>query len=325
MARGKALWAFDDYREMLADTLRLDAYRRALNATVQPGDVVLDLGAGTGILGFLALRAGAGHVHAVEAGPAVDLLRAVAERNGLSDRVTVHACSSLDADLPRCDLLVSETLGSWAVDENTLPYVIDARERLLKPGAPLIPDRLELFLAPAESPEITARRVTFWDDVAGLDFSPAAEAASRRLAVETVRPDELLAAPAHVASLDLRTVTSPLVQVQHRFVHRRAGTLHGLVGWFQAGLADDIVIDTAPGQPSTHWEQAWLPLERRVEVGPCDILDVRLALGPGERPDDTRLQLDWFQSQIGLPLHQRLMLPCPCGRGLPFQHCCGKP
>ena len=46
----------DEHRTYLADDVRLCRYAAALQRIVSPGDVVLDLGAGTGILGFFALK-----------------------------------------------------------------------------------------------------------------------------------------------------------------------------------------------------------------------------------------------------------------------------
>lgn len=76
---------------LLRDAARLDAYARAVRLAVRPGDVVADLGSGSGVLAWLALRAGARRVHAVEAhrGAAANL-RALLAGNGIADRVEVH-------------------------------------------------------------------------------------------------------------------------------------------------------------------------------------------------------------------------------------------
>ena len=44
------------HRLMVSDRVRTEAYQRALAATVRPGDVVLDVGAGTAIMGMLAAK-----------------------------------------------------------------------------------------------------------------------------------------------------------------------------------------------------------------------------------------------------------------------------
>ena len=56
----------DEHREYLSDLNRLDAYRRAIEERVRPGFVVVDLGAGSGIMGLLACRAGARRVYAID-------------------------------------------------------------------------------------------------------------------------------------------------------------------------------------------------------------------------------------------------------------------
>lgn len=44
------------HEEMLSDAVRADAYHRGIHRNVRPGDVVLDLGTGTGLLAFMASR-----------------------------------------------------------------------------------------------------------------------------------------------------------------------------------------------------------------------------------------------------------------------------
>jgi len=81
-------WIFDwfsdpaTHKRMLDDTVRCEAFRRALQATVRPGDVVVDVGAGTGLLSFFAAQAGASRVYAIEFCPIADVAASLIEANG---------------------------------------------------------------------------------------------------------------------------------------------------------------------------------------------------------------------------------------------------
>jgi len=295
----KQLTLFDDYRDMLEDRVRMDAYERAIATTVRPGDRVLDLGAGLGILGFLALRAGASRVYAIEQSDSIELARRVAQHNGLADRVEFLAANSLDCTLDPVDVLVSETLGSFGVEENTLPFTIDARRRLLKPGGAMLPRRLRVFLAPIEAPQ-SWERLGFWLDVAGIDYAPAVDEILSRMSLADVTPDQLLAAPRVYADLDLRTLESPSLDSTVLFPIRRRGAVHGLAGWFEAELADGVAIRTGPDDPSTHWRQAFFPVRDPVPLREGDFMEVTLSVEPkGPRSDDTVVCYDYRCTQIG--------------------------
>ena len=59
------------HRQLLSDAHRTESFGRAVAEVVRPGDVVLDLGSGSGILALIAARLGARQVYAVEWGDIV--------------------------------------------------------------------------------------------------------------------------------------------------------------------------------------------------------------------------------------------------------------
>ena len=54
---------------LLSDRTRTHAFLRAIRNVVRPEDVVVEIGTGTALLAMAAIRAGARHVYALEAGP----------------------------------------------------------------------------------------------------------------------------------------------------------------------------------------------------------------------------------------------------------------
>lgn len=295
----KAITLFEDYYEMMSDELRIDAYARAISAHVKPGDVVIDLGAGLGILSLFAARAGAEKVYAIEKSDAAQLALQIAKANDFEDRIEIVAENSKTFEIPeRADVLVSETLGSFGIDENTLDFTWDVRERLLKPDAILIPRRLALWLAPSSNTQVR-ERADFWSKVGGFDFSPAREEILSKMSVVTVEPSELLADPELYAAVDLRRHRRATIDQKLRFAITRQGTLQGVVGWFQAELADDIVIDTSPMAPTTHWKQASLPLPKPIDVIAGDYLELFLRIGPeSDLSDNTTFNYQFRCTQM---------------------------
>lgn len=321
----KAIIQYEHYYEMLSDRIRMDAYKAAIDATVKPGDIVVDLGCGTGILGFWALKAGAKHVYAIDKSDAIDLARAVAKVNGFEDRVTFLQANSKDIELPqKADILVSETLGSFAVDESTLDFTCDARRRFLKPNGILIPCHLELFLAPVMSVKIR-RKLDFWNTVDGIDFSPAHALFSEKIRIETIAKKDLLAQAQTYAEIDLYQSNDACLQNKLHFKIQKTATLHGLGGWFTAQLSADQSIHTTPGKPLTHWKHAFFPFKESIEVVANDVLEVDLQVRPKKADsDDTHITYHYRCTQLAdastIPGRNA---PCHCGSGQKFKRCCG--
>ena len=147
-----------EHARMLHDSRRTNDYLAAVAEAVRPGDVVLDIGTGSGVLAVAAARAGARHVYAVEASDIAGVAERVFAANGVEDRVTLVAGWSRHIELPEpADLLVAEVIGSEPFEEEILETTLDARDRLLKPEARLIPNTLTLFARPLLVPDAAAR------------------------------------------------------------------------------------------------------------------------------------------------------------------------
>ena len=116
------------HRRMLRDEVRNEAFRRAIAQVVGPGQVVLDMGAGTGILSIFAANAGARTVYAVERTDIVIVAREMVARNGFADRIEVIQADIEEVHLPeQVEVIVSEWMGGLGVDENMLAPLVMAR------------------------------------------------------------------------------------------------------------------------------------------------------------------------------------------------------
>lgn len=274
---------FDEHRQYLEDTHRLSAFRRAIDATVRPGDVVVDLGCGTGILGLMACRAGASRVYAIDDGGMIGVARQVAAANGYGDRIVHIQGNSMRVSLPeQAHVIVSDQIGRLGFEAGVIEYFADAARRFLRPGGRLIPARVGTWLAPIEAPGRTAV-VDFWRSMpAGFDFSAVSEGA-----VNTGYP----------ATFDMAQLLSPAQSVLEfvcgdeasaakgavTFDVARSGVLSGLGGWFAADLAADITMTNAPGAPDQiARRQAFLPIAEPVHVHAGDQIEVVLRARPVE-------------------------------------------
>lgn len=330
----KQLTLFDDYREMLADPVRMRAYRRAITAVIRPTDVVIDLGAGTGILSLMAARAGAAHVYAIESSDAIELARRTAAANGLADKITFIRGMSRDVTLPaRGHVLVSETLGSFGLEENTLEFTIDARERLLVPGARMIPHAIATFVAPVELASFR-RKAEFWRNIDGFDFSPARDDLTRRMSVTMIQQQDIVAEPQPFSDHDLTTCQLGPVVDTMRFPILRRAVIDGFAGWFRADLSpgedgDEIFIRTSPADQPTHWQQAFFPLREPVKVVRGDIIELTLRVAArSDHSDNSEISYDYRCTQLANERRQTERKPgrndpCPCGSGRKFKRCCG--
>lgn len=274
----------DEHREYLSDRVRVKAFRDALGATIGPRDVVLDLGAGTGILGMLACEAGAKHVYSIDEGSITELARAIYRANAMQERVTVLRGLSSRIELPeRADVVVADQIGRFGFDAGVLEYFHDASRRLLKPGARAVPSRIDLWTALVERP-VQMRNVKFWaGKPAGLAFGPASEIAENTGYPVDFVPGDLLSEPHLGASLDTLAHGRGRISIAASHVVTRAGTLHGVGGWFSAQLSPRVTMTNSPlARRRIKRRNVFFPIASPAKVRAGDEVEIALAILPHE-------------------------------------------
>lgn len=266
------------HQAMLADRPRMSAYDQALAEAVEPGSVVVDVGAGTLALTMLALRHGAGHVYAIEADPEMS---AVAERivatNDLKEKVTLIEGDARLAKLPRkADVVVSEMMGNLGPEEDMMRVVEAVSRRNLREGGVIIPKRLTTNLAAIQ---FDGEGWGLWDtDFHGFRLDVVQDFAEARAQLHFFQRDpSMLAEPTPMADDTRLHVVRP-------------GELHAIMGYFTAELTDDVSLSNFPSYPGCNWA-VWIWPLRHSTVAEGDSLRLRM-----RRPEDaarSRLVTEW--------------------------------
>lgn len=268
------------HRTLLADRVRNAAFHAALKSVIKPGEtLVADIGTGTGFLGFLAAKLGAKRVDMYDEGDIAEVARKLLRHNGLKTCRIAHVHSTAIAEPEKVDLVVSETLGNYPLEENIVGTLNDARERFLKPGGTLIPAGLEQFVAPVTAARLYEELVV-WDDVGyGLDFAPARTMSLNNIYVRTLAPGDLLDNARSARKWDELSFlkrSKPSRSGEAHWVVDKDTTIYGLALWWRAELVKGLWLGTGPLDPKTHWEQLYLPVLKPLTLRKGERLDVRL-------------------------------------------------
>lgn len=104
---------------------------------------MLDIGAGTGILSIFAARSGAKHVYAIENAEIAYFAEEIIKQNGLSHKITVikGKMEEVVLPVPQVDIIISEWMGYFLTYESMLDSVLFARDKYLKDGGKMLPDK----------------------------------------------------------------------------------------------------------------------------------------------------------------------------------------
>jgi SAM-dependent methyltransferase len=264
-----AISSFDFHHSMLVDSVRTESFLRAILHEVHAGDVVVDLGCGTGVLSLFAAMAGARRVYAIEREPIITLAEEIAAVNGFADRVSFIAGTSTELEIPETvDVVVSETIGNLGFDEGVLRWAADAGARFGTADTRFVPRRIDLVATLVEAPHESDTVQRWARPLLGLDFAPLRRVAVNNLAWTRLSPFGVLAEPERVFGARIGEYRDLVGTTE--FTARRDGTVHGIGAWFTAELTDDITISNAPPNRVPSWDQGFLPVSEPFEVGRGD-------------------------------------------------------
>jgi protein arginine N-methyltransferase 1 len=277
-----------EHARMLHDNRRTADYLAAIAEAVRPGDIVLDIGTGSGVLAIAAARAGAGRVYAVEASDIAEVAERVFAANGVEDTVTLIPGWSRQLELPEpADLLLSEIIGNEPLEEEILETTLDARRRLLKPGARLIPHALTLLARPLLLPHDEARQraigrdaVERWRRLYGIEFQPLVDAAlpgpvNMPTEAEVAAMWPPVGPPTALVSLDLTAFEEASVHASADLFVDAPGAVNAVAVTFRAALYGTVAHTLDPWTwPTSSWAVSVWVLPDPLHVGPGSALRV---------------------------------------------------
>jgi len=264
---------FSIHDEMIKDNVRTGAYQRAIldNPHLFHDKVVLDVGAGTGILSMFAAKAGAKHVYALECSNIYEVAKVLIERNKLSDVITVIHGKAEEVELPvkHVDIIISEWMGYFLLYESMLDTVLFCRDKWLVEGGLMFPDKATLHLGAIEDADYRCDRFDFWDNCYGFDFHDVKKYIMEEPVVDVVEKDRVVTDVCTVLELNLSTCKVSDLDFCSPFKLRlkRQDYVHALVGWFDCSFTYchyRIVFSTSPFSQYTHWKQTVFYIDRPI-------------------------------------------------------------
>lgn len=266
------------YAGMIAFEERTSAYARALETNIVPGAVVLDIGCGPGILSFLACRAGAAKVYAVEPDDIVQLARETAADNGFLDRIKFIQALSTEIDLPqRVDGIVTDIHGVLPLYGKSTISILDARDRFLKPDGWIIPRRETIWAALTCCPSLHSSLIDTWETEYRFDFTKARLQATNGFRATRLKVDDMVVPPQRWAVLDYKQLHDQNVKGEMSWIVDRIVTAHGVCVWYDSETAEGAGFSNSPAARGEHvYRHAFFPWPEALELNAGDQVKIGL-------------------------------------------------
>nr|KJB65111.1 hypothetical protein B456_010G081400 [Gossypium raimondii] len=291
------------FQEMLKDVVRTKTYQNVIyqNKFLFQNKVVLDVGAGTGILSLFCARAGAAHVYAVECSHMADMAKQIVETNGLSDVVTVLKGKIEEIELPvaKVDIIISEWMGYFLLFENMLNTVLYARDKWLVNDGVVLPDKASLYLTAIEDAEYKDDKIEFWNNVYGFDMSCIKKQAMMEPLVDTVDQNQIVTNSHLLKTMDISKMApgDASFTASFKLVAQRDDYIHAFVAYFDVSFTKChklMGFSTGPKSRATHWKQTVLYLEDVLTICEGEAIVGSMTVAPNKKnPRDVDIMVKY--------------------------------
>lgn len=273
-----------EHEKMLADSVRVDNYKKAIDKYIGQSDIVLDLGTGTGILAFFAARKNPIKIYAIDHSEFISIARKISEHNNFTNIEFIKTNSREFKTDTKFDVILHEQIGDYLFNENMVQNLLDIKKRLLKPNGRILPGKFELFLEPTCLVDSFNIPFLWENNLHDVDFrflknydeelEQFKPANYKQEWIEANAVKHFLCEADPILVFDLNELNSEneiprLIDISKHVV--RPGTLDGFCLFFKVIFDEEISFITSPLTTRTHWGNCFFRIESRKCFGGEDI------------------------------------------------------
>lgn len=270
---------------MMNEWDRNNAYYLGMQSAIAPGQLVLEIGTGSGLLSMMAANLGARTVVTCEAVSLIaETARKIVARNRYEDRITVLSRTSFDIepgkDLPeKADILIHEIFSSELIAEQVLPAIEDAKNRLLKPGARILPAAASIMIALVGGDDVG--KYLNVKDSFGFDLQPFNAITPRKIPLyrEDLNP-RLLSDDVEAFRFDFMNDSFfPRQDKTLDITSTAEGLCYGVIQWIRMEFDEQVAFENHPSQSKSvsNWQRTVFCFDEPIDLKPGVVVPISAA------------------------------------------------
>jgi len=268
---------------MMNEVERNTAYYMGLKAAVTADKLVFEIGTGSGLLSMMAARLGAQRVVACEAESLIaETAQKIVEQNNYQNIVKVLPKTSFAVepgkDLPeKADILIHELFSSELLGENVLPAIEDAKNRLLKPAAKIIPAAASIMIALVGGEAIG--KYVHVDDAFGFNLAEFNKISPRKIPFyrEDLKP-VLLSDAIEAFHFDFSGNSQyPAETKILAIAAKQEGLCYGVIQWIRLQIDETTRFENHPlaNKSVSNWQHTVFRFEKPIYLQPESVVNVQ--------------------------------------------------